>query len=267
MHVLHVFFIYPPNQPSVNQWLESYYTSRYTAEALVSKDVQVTVLCRFWKDQTLELNGVQYIFVKDDFNHFPKKWQIPKRLFKHLSNIQVDFVWLHNLRDFWRIKKLSNIKRKVPIVVQNHAETPINKFKILQRWGLKNVKAFVFTQIDQARAWQSAKIIKPYHQVYEVIEGSSRWQRTLEFGRINRLEGAPVFIWTGNLTSNKDPITILKAFNKYLKVKPKAQLHMLYRENELLSEVKAYLNDNKDLKANVVRVFQFCTLFHPGKCV
>jgi hypothetical protein len=49
--------------------------------------------------------------------------------------------------------------------------------------------------------------------------------------------GDPCFLWVGRLNSNKDPLTVLAAFEKYLQVNNHARLYMIYQQNDLEKEV------------------------------
>ena len=55
-----------------------------------------------------------------------------------------------------------------------------------------------------------------------------------------QVAGDPVFLWAGRLNANKDPLTVVKAFLKFLRFQPTARLYMIYQTTELLPELKAY---------------------------
>ena len=51
------------------------------------------------------------------------------------------------------------------------------------------------------------------------------------------LTGAPIILWVGNLTANKDPLTVLAGFEQILLHVPQARLYMAYRQTDLLEVV------------------------------
>jgi len=63
-----------------------------------------------------------------------------------------------------------------------------------------------------------------------------------------------VFLWVGRLAVTKDPLTVLRGFELYLRANAGAKLYMVYQENDLLAEVNALLEKSDVLKASVCLV-------------
>jgi glycosyltransferase involved in cell wall biosynthesis len=79
-----------------------------------------------------------------------------------------------------------------------------------------------------------------------VMEGATNFQFD---STISRIENS--YLWVGGLNKNKDPITILKAFNRFLEINPLAKLTMIFHENDLLNEVENSISNNKKLEKAV----------------
>ena len=67
---------------------------------------------------------------------------------------------------------------------------------------------------------------------------------------ITHVNGDPVFLWVGRLNENKNPLTVARAFLKFLKYQPAAHLYMIYQTTELLPELTGLLkNESNNCKA------------------
>jgi glycosyltransferase involved in cell wall biosynthesis len=79
------------------------------------------------------------------------------------------------------------------------------------------------------------------------MENKTEARRTL------KINCNPLFLWVGRLNTNKDPLTVIKAFKNYLSFQPGAKLYMIYQTDELLHEVKNLIStDNKTREAVVL---------------
>jgi glycosyltransferase involved in cell wall biosynthesis len=58
------------------------------------------------------------------------------------------------------------------------------------------------------------------------------------------ISGSPVFLWVGRLNANKDPETVVRAFNKFLSFQPSAKLYMIYQADELLQQVREMIDSS-----------------------
>ena len=56
------------------------------------------------------------------------------------------------------------------------------------------------------------------------------------------------YLWVGRLNENKDPMTVLSGFEKYLSVQPDAKLHFIYFTTDLLPEMERKIETNVLLK-------------------
>src|SRR6185436_10998463 len=66
------------------------------------------------------------------------------------------------------------------------------------------------------------------------------------------MTGNKNFLFVGRLNKNKDPMTVLKGFEKYLATEPFAKLHMIFSVDDLLPELNAFIDQSPALSKAVV---------------
>jgi prepilin-type N-terminal cleavage/methylation domain-containing protein len=69
--------------------------------------------------------------------------------------------------------------------------------------------------------------------------------------RESGLTGSPAILWVGRLNANKDPLTVLDAFERSARDLPGATLTMIYGTEELLNAVRARVHDSAALRDRV----------------
>jgi glycosyltransferase involved in cell wall biosynthesis len=165
----------------------------------------------------------------------------------HVHGLQ--FAW-----QAWQLKNLSNMGA-VPILLQDHANVPPRHWlnRLTLRWALSRIKAVSFAAEAQARPWREGGFLRPQQPVFELMEGSSRFnlQPRLEARARTGMTGDPVCLWVGRLNANKDPLTVLSGFKRALTRLPDARLTMVYSGDELLSPVQSWLTNDPSVFARV----------------
>jgi glycosyltransferase involved in cell wall biosynthesis len=114
----------------------------------------------------------------------------------------------------------------------------------------------MFTSKGNCLEWLEQKVIKDEQKCHEVLEAStyiSPLNKQQSREQLN-MDSALVFLWVGRLNENKDPLTVVEAFAKYLSANNNAALYMIYQTEELLAEIKELLDKNLSLKKAVVLV-------------
>jgi glycosyltransferase involved in cell wall biosynthesis len=185
------------------------------------------------------LHGVEYHFL-----HCTKKnkYRFPIRMNKAIRDLQPRVVIVSGLRFPLQVIQLrSMLGKKVKIIARHHADkTPTGLKKLLQRYADRCINAYLFTALGNAEDWIRSGIIKDSQKIYELPAASA------EFSRIDKEEsrkrtgmsGSFNFLWVGRLNANKDPLTVLSGFEKYLSIQTNARLYMIFQEDDLLREVK-----------------------------
>jgi glycosyltransferase involved in cell wall biosynthesis len=143
------------------------------------------------------------------------------------------------------------------ILARHHADRPGGFLKrIVQRWADGYTDGYLFNSIGNAGEWLQAKIIRSSKKIFELPAGSTSMKRqdVAQSRSVTGMDGAPNFLWVGRLDENKDPFTVLQAFEKLLPEKPAAKLYMIYQQDQLLDRVKQIVANNPLLNKAVTLV-------------
>ncbi|MEO8886925.1 MAG: glycosyltransferase family 4 protein [Mucilaginibacter sp.] len=175
------------------------------------------------------------------------------KLNKYIAALKPDIVIIHGLHFPLQVIHLRLLLNgKVKIIVQHHAEQPFKRFKKnIQRWAGKCIDAYLFASRDMGLDWVSKGNITCPEKVHEVMEVSSVFypvEKRVVKAQL-KITGQPVFLWVGRLNENKDPLTAINAFLKFVTIEPDARLYMIYHTEELLSQIIHLLNNHADSSA------------------
>ena len=227
------------NQPEA--WLKRIEGYTGILESL-SRNHTVTGIERINYEGELEQNGVQYYFIKLN----KKGSRFPWRIHQLIKELQPDVVFINGLIFSLQLIQLRlALGKAVKIIVLHRAEKPFKGFKRqLQKLADKCVNAYLFTSSDFGNEWKMNINVK---KVHEVIQASSIFfpMDRLDAKRQTNTGTYPFFLWVGRLDVNKDPITIITGFLKFLKEEPNAKLYLIYQEEELLQQVKDLISSDE----------------------
>jgi glycosyltransferase involved in cell wall biosynthesis len=180
--------------------------------------------------------GVRYIF--RDFGK--KKNLFPRALHRFVQSLQADIVFVNGLHfplQFIQLRRL--LGPSTVLIWQHHAEQPFRGIKkIFQRLASHKADAILFASMDLGMTWIRKGNINDEKKLHEVMEVSSRfspWEKAMQ-GKTGSPH--PLYLWVGRLEKNKDPITVVEGFKKFLAICPGAKLQMIFQSDELLPEVK-----------------------------
>lgn len=246
-HVVFANYFYEADLKSPDALLDRYSTIYPVAQALHDQGVEVTVLQRFHTNLNVQENGVRFKFSPDGCDADLRKWQIPvvfHRTVREVCTRSEPMSTAIHVNGLFYPLQMRLLRSEVPadcaIVAQHHAERPWKTVRRpLQKWGLRSIDGFFFAAHELADCWIESGLIAKKQRVYEVMEGSTffrRKDRALPRAR-TRMSGTPVVLWVGNLTENKDPLTVLEGFERILVHQPAARLYMTYRQTNLLGAV------------------------------
>ncbi|MCU0304398.1 MAG: glycosyltransferase family 4 protein [Thermoanaerobaculales bacterium] len=235
---------------------------------------RVTVVQRFARDADLERGGVAYRMVAEPGPPTPRWWRRPRRVIevaaaaarRAAADREPCVVHLNGLVFGAFVPGLRRrLPPEVPIVVQHHAERPSPGVRgLLERRGLAAADGFLFAARTLADPWLERRAIPAAARVFEVPEGSSRFSPADRDAarRSTGLDGDPLLLWVGRLDANKDPLTVLEAFETVLPEHPGARLVMAHGPNSpLRAEVAARIAVSETLR-RAVRVLG--TVPHDG---
>jgi len=192
----------------------------------------------------LAYKGIRYIF----FNFGKEPTRFPWKLNRFIKSLKPDVVLVQGLHVPLQVIQLRLILGgKIKIIAQNHAEKPMTDFKkYLQRLASRCIDAYLFASRDMGIDWVKRGNLINAGKIHEVMEVSSVFypiERPLAIEKTG-LSGDPVFLWVGRLNDNKDPINVIKAFLKFVDIKPNARLYMIYHTDELLFLIKELLKSS-----------------------
>ena len=193
--------------------------------------------------------GVHYYFI--NFNK--KKTFFPRKLNRLVKSFNPDIVFLQGLHTPLQFLQLGlQLNKKTKVIAQHHAEKPLMGFrKYLQKMADKFVDAYLFASHDMGLEWVEKGNISSAKKIHEVMEVSSIFSpmdRTTALSKTG-VSGDQVFLWVGRLNDNKDPITVIKAFLRFVEVKPMARMYMIYHTEELLADIQQLLNGSTQKNA------------------
>jgi len=204
----------------------------------IKHKVQLTLVKHLNYKGEAEIENVQYRFFKSR-NRF---WYIPFTTHRCIKKDAPDVILVQGFVFVLQVIFLRwAVGKKRVILVQHHGEKPYSGIKgFLQRKADACIDGYLFSSAGNAAVWLDKKVISKKQKCFEVLSASSGF--TMKDKKACRLRlkmnGNCIFLWVGRLNSNKDPLTVLAAFEKYLAVNPGAALYMIYQNGELHEAVK-----------------------------
>ncbi len=180
-------------------------------------------------------NGIEHIYAK---KRLKSQWIPSLKQLWQLRQYAPDYVLLHGLYFPHSVFMLRLFLGKgTKIIVQDHANRLPGRWK---EWTIKRadriVEHYVFMSVELAKPWLDAGIISSSEKIIECPEGSTDFKRDTTIAK-----DPNAFLWVARLDANKDPLTILDAFNRYVKAHNSARLHMFFANKTLLQEVEAFI--------------------------
>jgi glycosyltransferase involved in cell wall biosynthesis len=197
--------------------------------------------------------GIRYGFFKRT-NSF---WQIPFRTHQFIKKERPGIVLVQGFIFPLQVIFLRlRLGRQCKIILQHQAEPPFKKKKLFQKISDRFVDAYLFTSIDMAAEWIDAGVIKDLKKCHELPCASTLFIKKdkQQSRQQTGMDGDVNFLWVGRLNANKDPVTVLRGFEKYFQVNPAAKLYMIYHEDDLLETISYTIEGNNWLKKRVVLV-------------
>jgi glycosyltransferase involved in cell wall biosynthesis len=192
----------------------------------------VTVVQRFHRDLRIVRNGVDYVFRRAAIAAAVAACR------PHVAHVN----GLIFPAQTWTLRR--SLDPSCALVVQNHGDggaigrAPL--FRLLGRAARGAVDAWLFAADEHAAAWRQAGFLAADQPAYQVMEASTQLQPvTRAAARADSgVCGSPAILWVGRLNANKDPLTLLDAFEQTLRELEGATLSMIYSEDDLLDAVR-----------------------------
>lgn len=239
MKIIHLSYARCQEQHDPIAWLNhlSFFTG--ILERMQEHAIVKSIHCISYEGVLLR-HGVEYHFLNLE------KWEsmFPSRVNLYVKHLQPDVVVVHGLVFPWQLLLLRvTLNKQTKIVVQHHAEKPLRFYKkFLQRIADRYIDAYFFASHDLAAPWVKAQQIKDAGKIHEVMEVSSTFYPLVDIQKASP-DYFTSYIWVGRLDANKDPFTLIKAFSKFVTIKPEAKLTVIFRGDMLLRETKQLLDE------------------------
>lgn len=211
----------------------------------------VTGIERINYEGAFKKNNVQYFFIRQK----QRTVRFPFRLHRLVKKLKPDVVFINGLIFPLQVIQLRlALGKKNKIILLHRGERPFRGLKgYLQKLADRMIDAYLFTSAEFGKEWMQFGNISSQKKIYEVIQGSSVFypgEKTSARKRLG-IDGSPVFLWVGRLNANKDPLTVVKAFLKFIEVEPRAKLYMIYQTEELLNETRNLIQAQKNANQSI----------------
>ncbi len=250
MTIVHLSYAQINEYHDPNAWLKklSFYTG--ILEAMTKYGDIRSVHCISYSGVLCE-NDVEYHFLKR------KKWQLwfPFGLHTYLKKMSPNAIVVHGLIFPWQVILLKwQLGNRVKIIAQHHAEKPFRDIRrFLQQWADRYIDAYLFCSVEQGNQWVDNNLIENPEKVKEIM-GTSSTFHAMDKGSakaVTKVEGDTNFLWVGRLDNNKDPLTVVRAFMRFVKNNSSVRLFMVYQTFQLLDEVKAIIASNPEVSNHI----------------
>lgn len=250
MKIVFVAYNYHPHIHSPAEWIEKIQPLAGIMQAL-AHHAEVCYAGRIGYTGNHLHEGVQYIFpdTKKDSRFFPRRFH------KAIAETNADACIVLGFHFPVQLIQLNKkMGRDCIILVRHHADVPARSFKrIVQRQADKYTDGYLFNSVGNADEWLQSGIISDASKIIELPAGSTSMTRpnlAKSLG-ITGMDGSPNFVWVGRLDENKDPLTVLRAFEKLVVQNPAAKLYMIYQQDQLIIPVKQMIDASAALKRSV----------------
>jgi glycosyltransferase involved in cell wall biosynthesis len=218
---------------------------------VIKDKMKIGVIKHIGDHQTLlkEHTGFQFFHAKNSF------FYIPFRTFRYLKSQQPDIMLVQGLKFPFQIIAMKwFLGKKTKIITKHHADHPPKwPKKLFQKIADHFTDAYLFTSFGNAKEWVDAGSISSYDKVYELPATFTSFSKT-DKSVCKQKTGMGEYLhylWVGRLNANKDPMTVLCGFEKYICHHPNARLHFIYQSAELLPHMKQYMEAHPSLQDTV----------------
>jgi len=239
--------------------LRAWPTLPAVAPAAARAGVDLAVVQAAHRDESVERDGVPYHFVEDAAPplRLPLGARVarrPSRLIRRVAALAPDVVHVNGLVRPLAARQLAAALGGVPVLVQDHGAVPPDGWRRRAwRWAYAPVAGVAFTAREQAAPFVAAGVLRDDVPVFEVLESSTAFTPgdRDEARRATGMFGDPCFLWTGRLDANKDPLTVLDAFERAVRLLPDARLWCCFGHAPLLYAVRRRVMRSPVLRGRV----------------
>ena len=261
MRIVQANAVYDPAAKTPAALLDLYRTLTEWSTAVVGAGAEVSVVQRFHTAASTDRDGIRYEFIVDKEPPWLSTKGAPPSFVDAIAKENADLVHVNGLIFPQLVASLrSKCGPRTGIVVQHHGgEFPIRGSGLVglwrrQRWkgGLAAADAISFTAAEQAEPWRAAGVLGN-QRVIEIIEASTNMREVSRERARTAIgaTGAPLILWVGRLTTNKDPLTVLDGLERALPQLGDARVMMVFGDDTLIESVEQRVRTSALLKDRV----------------
>jgi glycosyltransferase involved in cell wall biosynthesis len=260
MRVVQINYAFDPGVKEPAGLLERYVTLTGWSEALLAAGIDVSVMQRFHRDDRVIRNGIEYVFCADGPAE-SSAWFSGRRVARAVAPLQPDLVHVNGLEfglPTWALMR--QLPKPTACIVQHHGGGVPSRDRgaagrvagAIRRGLLASVDSFFFSTTEQAEPWRQIGVIGSDQSVHAVMEASTSMEPfDRREARHGGSPGSPALLWVGRLDDNKDPLTVLTAFEQALLELPKATLTVAFSGGPLSSQVQERVHRSPALRHSV----------------
>jgi len=247
MRVAIVNPVWHPGAASPAETLDRFTTLTGWAEALAGAGAAVTVHQRFPTAAVLRRADVTYTFVADEGPPVPDRvWRDVAAMAASVVSADPDVVHVNGVvfpRWFRQLRR--RLPPRVRLVAQDHGGWHPVRASQAARWivrhGLASADAVLVSSPGHAAQWREARVVPRSVPIVDVMESSTALTPLPQDDARRRsgVRGDPAVLWVGRLTRDKDPLTVIDGFARFLAVAPQASLTVVFSEGILEAAVRS----------------------------
>lgn len=239
MKIVCVSYYYMKEEKDPQQWLARIGFFHCILEELASRAEVINLGFIKWTGE-IQSGNVRDIFWKPSFFSATR----------YIEQLKPEIIIVQGFHSSLQILYLKQVLgSKAKIIIQHRAEKPAGIIKrYFQRAADQYVHAYFFASAGQGLDWVNAGIIQSKRKLHSIMGASSVFHVVPKNEARKRLQlplQQKIFLWVGRLNSNKDPLTLIRAFINYLvETKTNAGLYLVYHTEELIEAVRYLIQQN-----------------------
>ena len=248
LRVVQVSFHADAERRDAESLLRAWPTLSAVAIAAASTGLDVSVVQAAHRPEVVEREGVAFHFVEG-------VGATRTRVIDCVASLEPDVVHVQGLGFPRQMRPLARALPGVPLLAQDHGSVlPTGWRRWAWAWAHGCLAGVAFTAREQSLAWKRAHILRAGLPVFEVHEGSTDFTPgDRDTARsATGMFGNPCVLWTGRLDANKDPLTMLAAFEHAAVRMPDARLWCCFGDAPLLDVVTQRIASSPLLSSRVV---------------
>ncbi|HEX5166236.1 MAG TPA: glycosyltransferase family 4 protein [Thermomicrobiales bacterium] len=269
MKVCYVSAFHPPSISTPAAMLDAWPLLRCLPPELAAEGHEVVALVHAGQNDERRHDGVRYRFINPGriaggIGRLAGRWK-PRygpayytpalRLTRALREERPDIVHFSGLTLDVQLAQVAWAcsRQRIPLVVHFHGGVPdAGRLQRLQRFNACRVSRVLVTTFEQAQPWLDARLYTCV-QFSQVVETSSPFTgiERDEARRATGMAGDPVYLSAGRLDAIKDPLTVLRGFERIVEQQPDARLYCHYLTAEMMPEIVTFLDARPSLAERV----------------